>query len=475
MPQPVYGAPMDPATPGPVVGGVDPLGAAPVAGAGGRSSKLKPILIAVAAVWVVGAGTAAAYFGVIVPNKPANVLKAAFINTLQQKQSSTKGTVSASSGGAAYKVTFNTAEDAVAKAADIQVNLTVSGVSFPVEARLVDHNVYVKVGDLSSIAGLIGAYDPSATATVQSVNGILANKWIVFDSTLLDGNTGVKCALDASWTLTDADVKLLGDQYGKHPFAAIKSTGSATVAGKSAEKFVLNIDNAALDKFGSSLSNLSLIKNLSKCFGGMSAATAGAPIDTGHTPLTVWVDKGSKRIVQIANTSGSAKSGDSVTTTIGLSYGKVSITAPKNAEPAVQVLASLQTILGGSGIDLAQLLGAYGGQQDKAQDTKRQVDMQSIQTQLEAYFSQNGYYPSLAQMNNAGWRQANMRSFDSNAMQDPDGTATTLATAPAAKVYAYQVTNAQGGSCEADATQCAKYTLTATLSDGSTYTKQNLD
>jgi hypothetical protein len=46
---------------------------------------------------------------------------------------------------------------------------------------------------------------------------------------------------------------------------------------------------------------------------------------------------------------------------------------------------------------------------------------------------------------------------------------------PRAKVYAYQVRDSKGASCEADATQCAKYTLTATFSTGKTYTKQNLD
>ena len=305
---------------------------------------------------VVGGGSAAAYFGVVVPNKPANVLKTAFINSLQQKQSSTKGTISASSSGLAYKVIFSSSEDAVAKAADLQLNLTISGVSFPVEARLVNQSLYVKVGDLSSIAGLAGAYNPSVTATVQSVSSTLSNKWIVFDSTLLDESSGVKCALNTNWTLTNADVKLLGDQYGKHPFATIQSTSSGVVGGKSAEKFVLSIDNAKLNDFGNGVTNLSLLKNLGKCLG--SGATSTPSTNHGHTPLTVWVDKGSKRIVQIANTTGSAKSGATVTTTIGLSYGKVSITAPSNAEPAVQVLTSLQGTLSGSGIDLSQLFNS---------------------------------------------------------------------------------------------------------------------
>ena len=471
-PQPFFSAPTPPAAP--VFGGGDPLMApAPLPGPSPGKRPAKSLLMALAAVLVIGIGSAAAYVGVIVPNKPANVLKAAFINSLQQKQSSSSGTISASSSGLAYKVTFSSAEDAVAKAADFQINLTVSGVTFPVETRLVNQNLYIRVGDLGTIAGLVNAYVPTAGATVKSLSSALSNKWIIVDSTLLNENSGVKCALNSSWTLTNADIQLLGAQYGKHPFATIQSTSSGTVGGKPAEKFDLSISNAALNDFGNGVVNLSVLKNLGKCLGGTSMSTPST--DHGHTPLTVWVDKGSKRIVQIANNSGDPKSGTSISTTITLNYGKVSITAPRNAEPAVQVLTSIQSTLGGSGIDLTQLLSSATGTQSQAKDTKRQTDILSLQTQLEAYFSQNGNYPSLSEMNNAGWRQAHMSSLDSNAMQDPDGASTSLAATPRAKVYAYQVRDSKGASCEADATQCAKYTLTATFSTGKTYTKQNLD
>lgn len=154
------------------------------------------------------------------------------------------------------------------------------------------------------------------------------------------------------------------------------------------------------------------------------------------------------------------------------------IEKPANAKQLAQVLSEL-----GYGDILTQIQSMSatsddtvpGGIQSRAADSKRQVDIKSIQVNIEAFYAQNGYYPSLAEINSTSWRKANMKGFDSNAMQDPDGSTQKLAISPAPKVYSYKVTTASGGSCEADSQKCAAFTLTATLSDGSKYTKVNLN
>lgn len=133
------------------------------------------------------------------------------------------------------------------------------------------------------------------------------------------------------------------------------------------------------------------------------------------------------------------------------------------------------------GILALLVITTYSGIQAKARNSKRQTDVQSIQTQLEAFFSQNGYYPSLADMNSSSWIDSNMKSLDKNALIDPSNPSNsqTLASSPTAKQYAYAVTNSSGGSCESDDTTCAKYTLTAeyegTVNGQSQYQKSNLD
>src|ERR1039458_8334645 len=123
----------------------------------------------------------------------------------------------------------------------------------------------------------------------------------------------------------------------------------------------------------------------------------------------------------------------------------------------------------------------YSGIQSTARNSKRQVDIQSLQTQLEAYFSQNGYYPSLNDVNTASWRSTNMSSLDASAMVDPlsscdPSTASCLVATPQANAYAYSVSDTNGKSCENDDTQCAEYTLTATyegaVNGANTYTDE---
>ncbi len=128
------------------------------------------------------------------------------------------------------------------------------------------------------------------------------------------------------------------------------------------------------------------------------------------------------------------------------------------------------------GILAALVITTYAGIQAKARNSKRQTDVQNIQTQLEAYFQTAGNYPSLANMNSSTFLSTSMKSLDTGALTDPQGSSSALVATPAAKVYAYAPLNASGTSCEADATTCTQYTLTATLENGAgTYVKKNLD
>jgi prepilin-type N-terminal cleavage/methylation domain-containing protein len=133
------------------------------------------------------------------------------------------------------------------------------------------------------------------------------------------------------------------------------------------------------------------------------------------------------------------------------------------------------------GILALLVITTYSGIQQKARNSKRQTDVQSLQTQMEAFYSQNGYYPSLTDMNSSTWRTTNMKSLDSGALTDPSNPtqSTALVSAPVAKSYAYAVTDSSGASCESTDTNCAKYTLTATyegtVNGQTTYQKSNLD
>lgn len=133
------------------------------------------------------------------------------------------------------------------------------------------------------------------------------------------------------------------------------------------------------------------------------------------------------------------------------------------------------------GILALLVITTYSGIQAKARNSKRSSDVATIQTQLEAFFQNSGYYPSLADMNSSTWLASNMKSLDTQALVDPSNAtqSKTLVDDPAAKSYAYHVTASDGSSCESNDTNCAKYTLTATyegtVNGASTVSKSNLD
>ncbi len=130
------------------------------------------------------------------------------------------------------------------------------------------------------------------------------------------------------------------------------------------------------------------------------------------------------------------------------------------------------------GILAALVITTFNGIQQKGRDTERQTDIKALHGQLEAYYAQNGRYPTLANLNDTTFRSTNMKGLDAEALQDPKGSAQTLVDAAVANSYAYIVAptdcdNVDGG------TDCAGYTLTATLEGqiegSSTYTKTSLN
>lgn len=136
------------------------------------------------------------------------------------------------------------------------------------------------------------------------------------------------------------------------------------------------------------------------------------------------------------------------------------------------------------GILAALVITTFTGIQQRARNTERETDIKAIHGQVEAYYADNGRYPTLANLNTYSWRSTNMKGLDGEALKDPKGTGAgtatndtapyQLANAAAANIYSYVVTpagcdNAVGGS------DCIGYTLTATKEGGGTYVKSALN
>ncbi len=128
------------------------------------------------------------------------------------------------------------------------------------------------------------------------------------------------------------------------------------------------------------------------------------------------------------------------------------------------------------GILAALVITTFTGIQQKARDTERTTDVKALHGQIEAYYAQNQKYPTLGNMNDASWRTTNMKGLDQDALKDPKGGSTAALVASAASgAYSYDVKASDDTACDNSAKDCAKYTLTATLEGGGTYTKTNLN
>ena len=126
------------------------------------------------------------------------------------------------------------------------------------------------------------------------------------------------------------------------------------------------------------------------------------------------------------------------------------------------------------GILAALVLTTFTGIQQKARNTERNTDIKAVHGQIEAYYAQNGRYPTLANLNDSAWRTTNMKGLDAEALADPKGVGTLVAAA-AANSYSYAVLASDDTACDNTTKDCAKYTLTATLEGGGTFAKSNLN
>ncbi|HSX33198.1 MAG TPA: type II secretion system protein [Candidatus Saccharimonadales bacterium] len=157
---------------------------------------------------------------------------------------------------------------------------------------------------------------------------------------------------------------------------------------------------------------------------------------------------------------------------------------PRQSSPGFTVIELLVVIVL-LGILLALVTLTYSGVRAKNRNAARETTIDKIQIQFETYYARTSTYPTLANLNTASWRTQNLPKLAANALQDPHWNkanrfCTTAGhavatTAPASSCYSYQVTGADGSTCDNSKTICAHYTLTASLEGGQKYVKSSLN
>lgn len=352
-PQPVPSTPVQPVT-------------QPSALGSPKKSRKKLINIAVIAVVVlillVG-GVAAAYYSVVVPNKPENVLKTAMLNSLKENDHTVDMKVDVKPTAETPAMAFTAKISGASNSNEFtsEETVTMYGVTFPIEVRYVDEVLYAKIGDLKTIESLLSAYlgnmgaDEQQLAllqqTIAGASDLLSNQWVSVDKTLLQ-TAEVDCVLGTSLALNDKDLQLLQDQYVKFPFATIKDTAKEKLGNADAIKYNLVLSGKQAEQYANSLDELSIVKNINKCSDTTDTqasdieASAEDLLKDQDIAISVWVDQDTKRIVKM-DTDISELSDQSDLKgkmSLGFTYEKVSITAPENAKPIMQLIGELQSV-----------------------------------------------------------------------------------------------------------------------------------
>lgn len=325
--------------------------------ASGSSKKsfagLKALPLAIGIALLVVGGSVGAYLGVIMPNKPENVLKTAFENTAKQTQVNFNGvgkfeSTKPNADIKAFNIEYNGKVDSQKNIFQTEMKFTASGVSLPVDIRKVDTSLYLRFGDLKTIQNLAGTAAPEYAQLISLFGDKISNQWIEIDETLLKQSEEANCALNTSLTLTDGDIELLKSKYESSPFITTDSTSSEDVNGRAAFKYDLTLNAAKANEFGKVFDELSAIKALKECSRDDSDITDDIEDDTEDAKITLWVDKQDKTITKIRSEITENEADDTDFTgfvEITMSYDPVTIEKPEGARPAMDIISELQATL----------------------------------------------------------------------------------------------------------------------------------
>lgn len=135
------------------------------------------------------------------------------------------------------------------------------------------------------------------------------------------------------------------------------------------------------------------------------------------------------------------------------------------------------------GILATLVIVTFTGVQAKARDSKRQTDIDAVDTHVEAFFAQYGFYPTLADMQSSTFLTDFMKGLDPAALNDPKGGA--LAATVGSDHYGYTASNTTTPTDCSNTTAttitsgvpqdngCTSFSMTADLEAGGTFVKQS--
>ncbi len=336
-----------------------------------KRSFLKYGLVGLVSVFILVLGSAGAYFGYILPNKPVNVLSQAVVNSLNSSQYSVNANMNITSSGTPINVGLKLLTDRVKQTASVNLNVSLLGSQYLNFSGIeYNHNFFVNLGDLSTVANLLGKLDPSANALSGTISAQLSNKWIELSKTVFD-NSSLSCLSNSGTLLSGNDINLFINDYKQNQFMSVSGTSNTLVNTIPSEEFQTQINNDKVISFLNSglLSKTALFGNSSSC-GSSSTSSISNNLKGNNktTNLAIWMDKSNNKINQIQYSNNSSTN---LKLLVNFSYGQVNINAPQTFMTPTQFNQLLKTDLSNPATG-SLLLGLVSGLQSNLSSLKNQ-------------------------------------------------------------------------------------------------------
>ncbi len=138
------------------------------------------------------------------------------------------------------------------------------------------------------------------------------------------------------------------------------------------------------------------------------------------------------------------------------------------------------------GILATLVIVTFTGIQQKARNSQRQTDINAVDSHVEAFYAQYGFYPTLADLQSGSFVSTYLKGLDPEALRDPkQATGGTIGGTAAADQYSYVASDSTGGAACSNTTAstitngapvdngCDAFVLTAQQENGNDYVKQS--
>lgn len=297
--------------------------------------KLSVLTIGLIAAGVLILGSAAAYFGYIVPNRPENIWKSALSNSAKAYDSLvTYGEEQKEIKGAKIEGNFSATSEGATGDANISgtfyekqgqgtIDVGFAGSRYTAEIRAIEAenadypDLYAKVDGLKGLGALLGASGGSASAGtfLDSLDG----QWVFVDHTALEGMfSQIQSTQEEPEVTTEeaiAIAKKVGDVNREHLFSTDESKAVFRVAeqvgkedfeGRESYKFVVEVNKENLKAYIEALKTELKDTKLPELIGDDYDKTFDDMIEEINTSeevenetAEVWVDMGTKLIRNI--------------------------------------------------------------------------------------------------------------------------------------------------------------------------------